>query len=72
MFDAEVATLRHALRTALREGVGCAYPTRLRERVVAYARQAAAAGRARADVADALGLSLATLSRWTQPTAPAA
>lgn len=72
MFDPEAATLRHALRSAHREGVGRAYPKTLRERVVAYVRKTASAGRSRADVADALGLSLATIARWAQPTAPAA
>ena len=71
MLDPEVATLRHALRTAHREGVGRAYPKTLRQRVVACAQRAAAAGRPRADVADALGLSLATLVRWAQPVPPA-
>jgi hypothetical protein len=64
--------LRHALRTADRLGVGRAYPKTLRERIVAYARRAHAAGRPRADVADALGLSLATLARWAQLVQPAA
>jgi hypothetical protein len=72
MLDPEAAILRHALRTADRPGVGRAYPKTLRQRVVTYARRAQAAGRPRADVADALGLSLATLARWAQPAAPAA
>ena len=72
MFDPEAATLRHALRTADRAGVGRGYPKTLRARVLAYAQRAAAAGRPRADVADALGLPIATLARWAQPTRPAA
>lgn len=72
MFDPEAATLRHALRSANRVGVGRGYPKTLRERVVAYTRRATAVGRSRADVADALGLSLATLTRWASPAVPAA
>ena len=72
MFDAEATQLRHALRTADRPGAGRGYPKALRARAVAYAQRAAAAGRPRADVAEALGLSLATLTRWAQPARPSA
>ena len=67
MFDAEATQLRHALRTADRSGVGRGYPKPLRERVVAYAERAVAAGRPRADVAEALGLAPVTLVRWGRP-----
>ncbi|HEU4405313.1 MAG TPA: hypothetical protein VFS43_08500 [Polyangiaceae bacterium] len=72
MFDPEAATLRNALRTAQREGVGRGYPKALRARVVAYAQRAHAAGRTRAEVANVLGLTPVTLARWTQPTRPMA
>jgi hypothetical protein len=68
MFDPEAATLRHALRSADRPGAGRGYPKTLRERVLAYAERAAAAGRPRADVAEALGLAPVTLARWGRPT----
>jgi histidine ammonia-lyase len=47
MLDAEAATLRHALRTAHREGVGRAYPKSLRQRVVVLRAAGKAAGRSR-------------------------
>ncbi len=72
MFDAEATQLRHALRTADRPGVGRGYPKALRARVVAYAERAGAAGRPRADVAEALGLAPVTLARWQRPRRVAA
>lgn len=72
MLDAETTPLRHALRTADRPGVGRGYPKALRARVLAYAERAAAAGRTRAEVADALGLAPVTLARWGQPARAAA
>jgi transposase len=72
MFDAEASQLRHALRTADRSGVGRGYPKPLRERVVVYAQRAVAAGRPRADVAEALGLAPVTLARWGRPRRAAA
>jgi hypothetical protein len=72
MFDAEASQLRHALRTADRSGVGRGYPKTLRARVVAYAERAHAAGRPRADVAEALGLAPITLARWGRPRRAAA
>ncbi|HEU4532506.1 MAG TPA: hypothetical protein VFS00_00265 [Polyangiaceae bacterium] len=72
MFDPEATQLRHALRTADRPGAGRGYPEALRARVVAYAQRAHAAGRTRADVADALGLAPVTLARWGRPTRVAA
>jgi hypothetical protein len=67
MFDAETTSLRHALRTADRPGVGRGYPKALRARVIAYAERAVAAGRPRAGVAEALGLAPVTLARWQRP-----
>ncbi len=67
MFDAETTSLRHALRTTDRPGVGRGYPKALRARVVAYAERVAAAGRSRAEIADALGLAPVTLARWGRP-----
>jgi hypothetical protein len=72
MFDAEASQLRHALRTADRSGVGRGYPRSLRERVAAYVQRAAAAGRPRAAVAEALGLAPVTLARWGHPRRAAA
>jgi hypothetical protein len=70
--DAKATQLRHALRTTARSGVSRGHPKALRARILADAGRTASAGRPRAEVADALGLSLATLVRWAQPAAPAA
>lgn len=63
MFDAGASHLSRALRIVDRHGVRRGYLKALHERVVAYARQGVAAGRPRPDVADARGLSVATLAR---------
>jgi len=57
-------TLRHALASAPRDGVGRPYPAALRADVVRFTQGEVARGQTLASVALALDLTTTTLTRW--------
>jgi hypothetical protein len=66
MSSSHVEQLCHALANADRSGRGRPYPEALRHAVIAFAQQQRAQGMSLAPVAESLGLSPLTLTRWLE------
>jgi transposase-like protein len=62
----ESTSLRAELARIERRGRGCAYPTPLRNRAVAYVQARRAEGASVASVGAELGICISTLLRWTR------